>query len=119
MPRSQMTVEQAAEPRFAVFLSPVWGFRALAIILLNYENLHGLHTVSGIIDRWAPASENDTAAYIKAVAAALHVGPDDSIDVHEYATLMSLCRAISIHECGGWMFEPADLAAGVQAALGV
>jgi hypothetical protein len=68
MPRAQMTPDQAAETRFAVFESPKWGFRALGIILLNYVRLHGLTTVRQIIGRWAPSIENDTGSYVTAVA---------------------------------------------------
>ncbi|HEY4356024.1 MAG TPA: hypothetical protein VGN16_09780, partial [Acidobacteriaceae bacterium] len=54
MPRSEMSPEQLAETRFAVFASPKWGFRAMGVILLNYEHVHHLRTIAQIIARWAP-----------------------------------------------------------------
>jgi hypothetical protein len=116
MPRSQMTPEQAAEDRFAVFAAPKWGFRALAIVLKNYEVKYGLDTVRKVISRWAPPSENNTDAYVQAVASALGKGPDDHIDLHDPKTLEALAKAIAIHESGGWLFADTDLVAGVAMA---
>jgi len=116
-PRERMTPEQAAEKRFAVFSKPMYGFRALAVTLRNYGRMHGLDTARGIISRWAPDSENNTASYVVAVSKAIGVGPEDKLDLTDMATMRQLCKAISIHECGGWMFDDADLDAGVTAAL--
>jgi hypothetical protein len=111
-PRASMTPAQAAETRFAVFAAPKWGFRALAIVLLNYARVHHLNTVRQIITRWAPPDENDTEAYIRAVAKAVGIEPDTPIDFTHPDPL----AALAIHECGGWFFSDADLRAGVQLA---
>lgn len=116
LPRAQMTPEQAAEDRFAVFGAPRWGFRALAVIILNYMRVHHLNTVRGIITRWAPPGENDTDAYVAAVSKAVAVGPDTPLDFTKPDLLAAVCKAIATHECGGWFFAPADLAAGVHMA---
>lgn len=116
MPVAQMTPEQAAEKRFAVFESPKWGFRALGIILLNYVRLHGLTTVRQIIGRWAPSVENDTGSYVAAVAKGVGVGPDTPLDFSKPDLLAALAKAIAIHEAGGWFFTDADLDAGIQLA---
>jgi hypothetical protein len=112
-----MTPAQLSEHRFAVFVSPKWGFRALATVLLNYSHLHGLNTVRGIISRWAPSSENNTAAYVEDVARDLGVGADATLEMHNPIVLEKLAKAISTHECGGWHFAEADLEAGVALAL--
>ena len=45
--------------------------------------------------------ENNTAAYVNAVASALGVGPDDpTVNVHDYDTMQQLVRAIVAHENG-------------------
>src|SRR4051812_38910947 len=64
---AEMTPEQKAEKRFAVFRSPEYGIRALAKLLQTYQSKHGLRTVRGIINRWAPPVENNTGAYVNAV----------------------------------------------------
>lgn len=117
LPRAQMTPEQAEEGRFAVFSSPKWGFRALAIILLNYVRVHHLSTIRQFISRWAPPNENDTDAYITAVSKAVGIGPDTPADFTKPDLLAKLAEAMSIHECGGWMFSESDLNAGVEMAV--
>jgi hypothetical protein len=118
LPRAQMTPEQAAEPRFAVFAAPKWGFRAMAIILLNYVRVHHLKTVREIISRWAPSVENPTEGYVKAVSGRLGVGPDTPLDFTKPDLLAALVKAIAIHESGLWLFSDADLKAGVALAEG-
>ena len=116
MPPAQMTPDQQAETRFAVFRDPRWGFRALGVVLLNYEKLYGINTVQGCITRWAPPSENNTAAYIADVAQACGVQADDNFDLTVQANLQSMAKAIATHECGGWFFTDYDLQVGVGMA---
>lgn len=89
------------EVRFAVFDTPEYGFRALVKTLLTYQRKYGLRTVRGIIDRWAPPSENNTSAYAVEVAKALGVSLDVRIDVEAPATAFQLAKAIARHENGG------------------
>lgn len=85
-----------------------WGIRALAKTLYNYQTRYGLTTPRAIIERYAPASENDTDAYAAAVASALGVGPDQPIDVVNNPGQHSrLTQAIIRHENG---MQPYDLA---------
>lgn len=114
----EMTPEQVAEKEFCVFRSPNWGFRAMGVIFLNYAKLHGISTIRGAISRWAPPNENDTEAYVKAVAARLGCGPDERFSLTNRQNLTGLLKAVSIHECGGWKFALGDLVWGVDAALG-
>lgn len=51
---------------FCTFDSMEHGFRAAFVLLLNYVK-RGYVTPTQIISRWAPESENDTAAYIRTV----------------------------------------------------
>ncbi|CAM5387585.1 phage protein Gp27 family protein [Rhodanobacter lindaniclasticus] len=55
-----------------------------------------------IIDRWAPDFENDTDSYTRAVASAMGIGLDveHAVNVHDYATMRTLVRAIIRHENG-------------------
>ena len=47
----------------------------MAVNLLTYQRQHGLDTVKGILNRWAPPSENDTGAYVQTVSRALGLRP--------------------------------------------
>jgi hypothetical protein len=86
------------DPRFIAFAEPVYGLRALARLLLNYQRKHGIRTVSGLISRYAPPFENDAKAYASAVARACGVSPDDPIDVD--ARLADIIPAVVRHENG-------------------
>ncbi|MFU3805840.1 hypothetical protein ACM7G9_08965 [Pseudomonas aeruginosa] len=115
--------DQLAEPRFEVFESPVYGFRALAVLMQNYQDRYGLNTVRKIINRWAPPTENATGAYVSAVAAALGVRGDDVIDVHQYDYMRPLVQAIAEHETGKdprtgklYRWDPAMIDEGLRRA---
>lgn len=62
------------DPIFEEFTQPVYGIRALARILLVYQNKYDLYTLRGIINRWAPPRDNnDTEAYIHSVAKSMPI----------------------------------------------
>ncbi|WP_240198337.1 hypothetical protein [Salmonella enterica] len=72
----------------------------MIIILRNYQRRHGLSTVTGIINRWAPPDENNSQAYIDSVAKATGVTPDQHIDTTDSRFMMKLLQAIIRHENG-------------------
>ena len=113
----EMTPEQQEETRFAVFSAPEWGFRALARDL-HSKWVRGLDTIRKIITVYAPPSENDTEAYIRAVSNMMQVSPDQPLALGNASQLAALARAIAVHEAGGWFFADDDLNAGVRMALG-
>ena len=88
---------------FVTFKSLEWGYRALFVVLEGYMLRHGLRTIRGIIGRYAPPSENATAAYIRSVCRATGWGPDDPLD-HCGRVMQDLARAITLVEGG----KPAD-----------
>lgn len=96
----QGLAEIQRDPRFCTFEAPRWGIRAICRILITYQDRHGLNTVRGIINRWAPPIENDTGAYVRHVADLCGVGPDDAINVFDYAVMKPLVQAIIRHENG-------------------
>jgi hypothetical protein len=115
----ELPPDPAIEPRFARFDTPANGFRALARNLLNYQRRYSLRTVREIVNRWAPPVENETTAYVAAVARALGVHPDQALDLEDPPTLTALSRAIANYESGGWapFWREEDLAAGIAWAL--
>ena len=94
-PRNKRT-----DKSFCQFINAAYGIRALARTLITYQDKYGLNTARGIISRWAPESENDTAAYVRSVANAVGVGADDPLDVQDYSVLVPLVEAIIRHENG-------------------
>jgi hypothetical protein len=58
---------EQTDPAFVQFDSPAWGLRAAFKVLARYIDDYHLRTVAAIIGRWAPPSENDTAAYARSV----------------------------------------------------
>lgn len=92
---------QLEEDRFCVFVDPVYGIRAMAKLLQNYQSRSKLKTVRQIIERWAPAKDrNNTSVYVAVVAAALDVGPDDIVSMRDFDTLFVTVKAIIKHENG-------------------
>jgi hypothetical protein len=103
-------------PRFAVFSDPKWGIRAIARQLLSYQSQHGIRTVRGLINRWAPPGENNTGAYVAAVAAGVGVDPDAEIDVDTAAVMTPLVKSIILHENGENPYPDSVIAEGVRLA---
>jgi len=105
--RWQGMAAQQTDARFVVFSQPCWGIRAIARILITYQDRRRtadgsrIDTVRKFIARWAPPTENPTDVYARTVANALGVGVDDpDIDVYDYATMRSLVKAIIRYENG-------------------
>ncbi|MEH6353827.1 structural protein [Pseudomonas sp. 3JA] len=116
----QLPHDPAIEPRFCRFDRPENGIRALAKTLLTYSRKHGLNTAAAIIGRWAPASENNTAAYVRSVESALWakgLGRSGPLDLQTPAILGCLVRSIMRHENGGYPYEESLVDDGVQRAL--
>ena len=88
------------DAEFEVFETPVKGLRAALRTFITYQDKYGLASVRQWISRWAPDSENDTVAYIRQVATAIRVEPDDEINVHDIDIARPLLRAVVRHENG-------------------
>lgn len=109
----------ADDKGFCIFDTAHNGLRANAKQLIAYQDKHGIRTVRGAINRWAPPSENDTGAYVNAVCAAVGVGPDDQIDMHRVTTLVPLLMAIVQHENGQQPYSTNEIGAAVADALAI
>ena len=115
--RGRVPPEQNPDPDFERFVSPEYGIRALAIVLINYQGRYGCDTIEAIIERWAPRVENNTAAYVRAVSRAMRVPPTARLDLRDYETLRNLVEAIIAHENAGYRYPQHVVAAGLQMAL--
>ena len=104
---------EQSDPDFFQFASAKWGIRALARTLIAYQDRVGLTSIKQMIGRWAPPSENDTSAYVRAVASAVGVAADDKVNVHDYSQLRPLVIAIIRHENGQQPYTDAEIDAGL------
>lgn len=92
--------KEQTDGAFCQFGDPIDGLRALMKVLLSYYRKHGINTVQGLINRWAPPIENNTGAYVKSVADSLGVMPTEQIQVDKIGILIGLAQAIVAHENG-------------------
>jgi len=118
------------DARFIVFSDACWGIRAIARILITYQDKRRaadgsrIDTVRKFISRWAPPAENNTDAYARAVAVALGVGVDDpDLDVYDYETMFGLVSSIIRFENGsapknlhGLWYQDAEIEDGLRLA---
>lgn len=113
-----MAADQSADDRFIVFSAPVYGIRALAKILINYQRKYGIRTIYEAVSRWAPKHENDTGAYAKAVAKAVGVDPDAVVDFDDPRIITPLVTAIIRHENGQQPYDQDLIEDGIRMARG-
>lgn len=106
----------AAQPdsEYVTFDSPVYGIRAMAKLLTNYQQRYGLDTIRELITRWAPPVENPTASYIANVSRMVGVGPDQKIDVGE--RMAPLIKAIITQENGEQPYTDEQINQGIALA---
>jgi len=99
--QGQVGIDKGAKEAagFVQFASPEAGIRAMTLNLLSYDQ-QGINTVQGIINRWAPPSENKTGAYINQVAKELGVKPTDTINLKDAAVMRQLVTSIIQFENG-------------------
>ncbi len=77
-----------------------YGYRAIFKILSNYYRNYKLDTIRKMIGRWAPENENDTEAYIKAVADYSGIPADDPIDINDREQMIRIVAGMSKVENG-------------------
>lgn len=88
---------QNTDSRFEQFIAPEWGIRAMLIDIRGDITKKGQNTIRKLITSYAPAFENDTAAYIAAVSKATGKSADSVLTTNDYLPLL---KAIIKHENG-------------------
>ena len=101
----------SSDKAFKAFESMAWGYRAMYVVLNTYQKKHGLRTVKQMISRWAPPVENDTEAYVDAVARWSNVSADAGITTTNRDVMMPIVAAMSRVENGTFAVMR-DVAAG-------
>ena len=94
-----------SDPAFEEFESIQMGLRAGFIILKNYQRTSlapkmRANTIRKIINRWAPASENNTLKYIETVARRSGLNPDELIAYRDKPRMLAVVEAMCFVECG-------------------
>ncbi len=105
----QGLAKDQADREFFTFKSAVYGIRALARLLITYQDKYGLCTIETIIARWAPTVENDTKAYIQSVARQTGFSPLQTLDMHCFEYLKPVVEAIIQHENGQQPYSDAEI----------
>ena len=112
----QGLAERQGDVEFFTFKSPIYGIRALARTLITYQDKYELRSIRKIISRWAPPRENNTNAYVRAVAADAGLDADQILDIHRFDHLLPLTKAIIRHENGHQPYTDTQLTKGLVLA---
>ena len=108
----------SSDKEFRQFESMEWGYRAMFVLLHTYSLRHGCRTLRSIISRYATPEENNTEAYLRRVADATHLLPDEPLSTTDGAVMTAVVAAMSEVEngvqpsmqeiWGGWQLFVAD-----------
>ena len=115
--------DKQTDTGFVQFKEMKWGVRALARTLNTYGRKRcaadgsPIDTLAEVITRWAPPTENDTGAYIRAVAKSTGFKPDAILNLNDKATLRMMTKAIIRHENGSDPVDDHAIAEGVDLAF--
>lgn len=85
---------------FRQFESMAWGYRAMFVLLHTYAKKYGCCTLRQMINRYAPPTENFTEGYIRCVANATHLSPDEAISTTDAGVMTAVVAAMSEVENG-------------------
>lgn len=99
---------------FCTFVAIEWGVRAAVKILRSYAR-RGIHTVSDIIQTWAPPIENNTNHYIRVVCSRTGFQPTHKINIYDENEVVALLLAMSFVECQT-IFDEKDFRKGYNLA---
>ena len=91
---------KSSDSAFRQFESLEWGYRAMFVLLHTYALKHNCHTLRSMINRYAPPIENHTENYIRRVAYATHLSPDEAISTTDKGVMTAVVAAMSEVENG-------------------
>ena len=104
-----------SDAQFCQFESLEWGWRAAFWLLTRtYYHKYRLFTIRAIVQKWAPAIENNTKAYIANVSRLTGIDPDEPIGIpsDQPARWIALGTAMAIQENGLIKREQSDARIG-------
>ena len=117
-----------SDAQFVQFESLEWGWRAAFYLLTRtYYHKYRLFTIRAIVQKWAPAIENNTKAYINNVSRLTGIDPDEPLGIpsEKPSRWIALGTAMAIQENGtesldyfamlrGWELCRQDAQSGMQ-----
>lgn len=106
---------KGSDGRFAIYDTPEAGTAAKTALLGSYGR-KGINTVEGVVNRWAPPTENDSGSYAQFVSQKLGVDPRAPLDMSDPRVLSGLSSAIAERE-NGQAAASSDVSAMSDAAL--
>ncbi|MEE9690327.1 hypothetical protein V4833_21655 [Enterobacter sp. HK169] len=83
---------------FAKYTDEESGWGAARKQLSLYYTRDKLDTISGIINKWAPPSENDTNSYVDQISKAMGMGANEKLDLSDPAIMAKLSSYMARHE---------------------
>ena len=84
---------------FAIFKDIDYGYRAGNQLLQTYGEDHGIDTISEVINRFAPAADdNDTDSYSDFVSSRMGIGADEKLDMSDPALRKELTTIMASFE---------------------
>ena len=89
---------QGTDKSFVTFKNMTYGIRALMKLLSNYKK-RGFNTIELILNRYAPANENNTTGYIQKVSVWTGIPKNQNL-VLEQEQIIKLAKAIVKVEIG-------------------
>ena len=101
---------------FKQFKTILWGYRAMFMLLHTYQIRYRLHTLAGMITRYAPPNENDTGGYVKYVSLWSGIAQDRIINTMDGSVMIPVVSAVSRMENGVAVVE-ADVKEGWELFL--
>lgn len=93
------------DPAFEEFESMTMGLRAGLKIIKNYQSVllprnRRAYSIRKIVHRWAPPIENQTDAYVQAVAKRTGLHPDEYVPFSDRKKIVAIVEAMCRVECG-------------------
>lgn len=98
--RWQGMAEKQTDKAFVQFVSNAYGYRAAFVTLKTYQTKHGLRTIAQMIGRWAPPNENNTAAYVRRVAAGTGLDKNAHLPYTNKELMVKMVMAMTAVENG-------------------
>lgn len=96
----QGEVIPSQDARFAQFKTMAYGYRAAFVTLNTYATKRGCRTLADFIQRWAPANENNTRAYIDRVARMSGVQATQAVNTRDGNVMRRIVAAMAFVENG-------------------
>lgn len=102
---------------FAAFPTPLAGLSAMAQQLLLYAQ-RGVSTISGIVNKWAPASDgNNVGAYIGNLVNQTGFGADQQLNLSNPEVLEKLMKGMINQENGGQPYDDQMIRSAIAGRL--